>query len=129
VATLTPEQGGFFREGNIATAATIRRDGSPHLTPVWIDWDDDDVLFNTVEGRVKERNIERNPAVAVLVVDPENASRWISVSGSAALVEEGAEEHMNELSLRYRGRGYDHDPSMKRVIVRIKPERVTARGI
>jgi PPOX class probable F420-dependent enzyme len=129
VATLTPEQGEFFREGHIAAAATIRRDGSPHLTPIWIDWDGDDVLFNTVEGNVKERNIRRNAAVGVLVVDPGNANRWISVNGAAELVEQGADEHMNELSLRYVGRGYEHDPNMKRVIVRIKPERVTARRV
>ncbi len=125
---LTPEQGRLFKEPNLATVATIRRDGSPHLTPVWIDWDGENVVFNTAEGRAKPRNIRRNPVVGVQVVDPGDQYRWVSVSGRAEIVEEGAEEHINELSHRYRGRDYDYVDGEKRLIVRVTPERVTARG-
>ncbi|MDQ3777788.1 MAG: PPOX class F420-dependent oxidoreductase [Actinomycetota bacterium] len=125
---MTPEQGRLFKEPNLATVATIRRDGSPHLTPVWIDWDGENVVFNTAEGRAKPRNIRRNPVVGVQVVDPGDQYRWVSVSGRAEIVEEGAEEHINELSHRYRGRDYDYVDGEKRLIVRVTPERVTARG-
>ena len=126
---LTPEQGQVFKEPNLATVATIRPDGSPQLTPVWIDWDGEDVVFNTAEGRAKPRYIRRNPVVGVQVVDSNNPFRWVSVSGPAEIVEEGAEEHINELSHRYNGRDYSYVPGEKRLIVRVKPERVTASGV
>ena len=126
---LTPEQGQLFKEPHLATVATIRRDGSPQLTPVWIDWDGEDVVFNTAEGRAKPRNIRRNPVVGVQVVDTNNPYRWVSVSGPAEIVEDGAEEHINELSHRYNGRDYNYVEGEKRLIVRVKPDRVTARGL
>jgi PPOX class probable F420-dependent enzyme len=130
MAGLTDEQGRFFKEKNLATVATIRDDGSPQLTPVWIDWDGENVVFNTAEGRVKPRNIRRNPLVGVQVVDRNNPYRWISVSGPAEISEEGAEEHINELSHRYNdGRDYSYVDGEKRLIVRVKPERVTVRGV
>jgi PPOX class probable F420-dependent enzyme len=129
MATLTDEQARLFKGKNLATVATIRRDGSPHLTPVWIDWDGENVLFNTAEGRVKPRNIRRNPVVGVQVVDKDDQYRWVSVTGPAEISEEGAVEHIHELSHRYQGRDYDLDPNQKRLIVRVKPERVTARGV
>jgi PPOX class probable F420-dependent enzyme len=129
VAALTPAQGRLFKEKNLATVATIRRDGSPQLTPVWIDWDGEDVLFNTAEGRVKPRNIRRRPIVGVQVIDCEDQNRWIAVTGPAQITEEGADEHLHELARRYQGRDFALDPAQKRLIVRVKPERVTARGV
>ncbi|HET9323732.1 MAG TPA: PPOX class F420-dependent oxidoreductase [Gaiellaceae bacterium] len=126
---LTPEQAKLFKEPFLATVATVRPDNSPHLTPVWIDWDGENVVFNTAEGRAKPRYIRRNPVAGVLVVDEGDPYRWVSVSGPAEIVEEGAEEHINELSHRYRGRDYDYVDGEKRLIVRVKPERVTVRGI
>jgi PPOX class probable F420-dependent enzyme len=128
MAALTDEQARLFKEPNLATVATIRRDGSAQLTPVWIDWDGQNVVFNTAEGRAKPRNIRRNPAVSVQVVDRNDEYRWVSVTGSAEIEEEGADEHINELSRRYRGRDYDLTPGQQRLIVRVKPERVTVRG-
>jgi hypothetical protein len=65
----------------------------------------------------------------VQVIDHDDPYRWIAVTGPAEIVEEGAEEHINELSHRYNGRDYSYVPGEKRLIVRIKPERVTARGV
>jgi PPOX class probable F420-dependent enzyme len=129
VAKLTEEQAQLFKEPNYATVATIRGDGSAQLTPVWIDWDGEHVVFNTAEGRAKPRNIRRRPVASVQVMDRDDPYRWVSVTGPAEIVEEGAEEHIHELSRRYRGRDYDLDPSQKRLIVRVKPERVTVRGV
>jgi PPOX class probable F420-dependent enzyme len=129
VVKLTEEQAQLFKEPNYATVATIRGDGSAQLTPVWIDWDGEHVVFNTAEGRAKPRNIRRRPVASVQVMDRDDPYRWVSVTGPAEIVEEGAEEHIHELSRRYRGRDYNLDPSQKRLIVRVKPERVTVRGV
>jgi PPOX class probable F420-dependent enzyme len=130
MARLTDEQGQFLKRKNLATVATIRPDGSAQLTPVWIDWDGENVVFNTAEGRFKPRYIRGNPHVSVQVLDRDDPYRWISVTGKAEITEEGAEEHINELSHRYNdGRDYNYVPGEKRLIVRIKPERVTARGL
>jgi PPOX class probable F420-dependent enzyme len=129
MAKLTEGQADLFKGKNLATVATIRRDGSPHLTPVWIDWDGEDVLFNTAEGRAKPRHIRRNPVVGVEVIDGHDPYRWVSVTGPAEIVEEGAVEHIQELSRRYTGRDFDLRADQKRLIVRVKPERVTARGV
>jgi PPOX class probable F420-dependent enzyme len=126
---LTDEQAQLLKGTNLATVATVRRDGSAQLTPVWIDWDGENVVFNTAEGRFKPRNIRRNPVVSVHVVDHDDPYRWISVTGPAEIVEDGAEEHINVLARRYRGRDYSYVPGEKRLIVRIKPERVNARGV
>ena len=85
-------------------------------------------LFNTAEGRVKPRNIRRKPVVSICVYNHENPYQYLSVTGPAELSDEGAEEHINELSHRYYGRDYHYVPGEKRLIVRIKPERVFARG-
>jgi PPOX class probable F420-dependent enzyme len=129
VARLTEEQAQLFKQPNYATVATIRGDGSAQLTPVWIDWDGENVVFNTAEGRAKPRNIRRRPLVSVQVMDRDDPYRWVSVTGPAEIVEKGAVEHIHELSRRYRGRDFDLDPSQKRLIVRVRPERVTARGV
>ena len=129
MATLTDEQAKLLKGTNLATVATTRRDGSAQLTPVWIDWDGENVVFNTAEGRFKPRNIRRHPVVSVQVIDHGDPYRWISVTGPAEIVEDGAEEHINELSHRYNGRDYSYVPGEKRLIVRIKPERVNARGV
>jgi PPOX class probable F420-dependent enzyme len=129
MAKLTEGQADLFKGKNLATVATIRRDGSPHLTPVWIDWDGQDVLFNTAEGRAKPRHIRSNPVVGVEVIDGHDPYRWVSVTGPAEIVEEGAVEHIQELSRRYTGRDFNLRADQKRLIVRVKPERVTARGV
>jgi PPOX class probable F420-dependent enzyme len=126
---LTDDQAQLLKGKNLATVATLRRDGSAQLTPVWIDWDGENVVFNTAEGRFKPRNIRRNPVVSVQVVDHDDPYRWISVTGPAEIVEDGADEHINELAHRYRGRDYSYVPGEKRLIVRIKPERINASGV
>jgi PPOX class probable F420-dependent enzyme len=129
MATLTAEQAQLFKGRNYATVATLRRDGSAQLTPVWIDWDGENVVFNTAEGRVKPKNIRRRPLVSVQVMDHDDPYKWISVTGLAEIVEDGAEEHIHELSRRYRGGNFHIPPGQKRLIVRVRPERVTARGV
>ena len=117
---------------NFAFVATAMADGSPHVSPVWIDVDDERrLLVNTVIGRLKERNLRRDSRVAVSLVDHEDPYRRIEVRGRVVDWVEGdvAERHIDGLNLRYRGfEPYaDHDPAKPRVIAAIAPERVVER--
>jgi PPOX class probable F420-dependent enzyme len=125
---VTPAHAQLFLDPNYAVVTTLRKDGSPHQTAVWIDWDGEHVVFNTAEGRAKVRHLRRDPRTSAFVFDGANWYRWISVSGTAELIEEGAVEHIHKLSRKYRGRDYDLPPGQKRILVRFEPERVTAYG-
>jgi PPOX class probable F420-dependent enzyme len=115
----------------VATVTTLRQDGSPHNTIVWIDAEDGVVTFNTAIGRAKERHMRENPRVAVTVVDPDDAYKWISVSGLAELTTEGADDQIDRLAKKYLGQDtYPwHDPEQRRITVRIRPEIVDAYGL
>jgi PPOX class probable F420-dependent enzyme len=124
-ATLTDAQEAFLKEGHLAVVATLRDDGSPQLTPTWIDAENGKVLFNTAEGRAKPKNLRRDTRCSVCVVDRKNPYRWLSITGSAELEHKGAEEHIDVLAHRYTGEeSYDVGPDEERVIVRVAPERV-----
>lgn len=130
MAKLTDEQRDFLANPYVGTVTTLRSDGSPHNTVVWVDVDGDTVLFNTAEGRAKPRHLRRDPRVALTVVDPQNPFRWLSVSGTAELTQDGAAEHIDRLSKKYTGRDVyaNHDPDHPRLKVTITPERVDATG-
>ncbi|HET8651659.1 MAG TPA: PPOX class F420-dependent oxidoreductase [Gaiellaceae bacterium] len=128
MARLTDEQIALLEGKNFAVVGTIGKDGVPQLTTNWIDWDGEHVVFNTAEGRVKPRNLRRNPLVSICVINHDNPYQYLTVVGRAEISDDGAEEHINELSHRYFGRDYHYVPGEKRLIVRITPERVFARG-
>lgn len=129
MARLTAAQAGMFREPYYGVATSVRPDGSPHSTVVWLDFDGENVVFNTAEGRAKPRHIRQNPNVNVTVVDPRDGYRWVAVTGRAEMSEEGAYEHINQLAHKYWGRDYRPPEGQQRLIVRVKPERVTAYGL
>jgi PPOX class probable F420-dependent enzyme len=130
VATLTEQQAQLFLDPNYGVVTTLRRDGSPQMTVVWLDWDGEHVVFNTAEGRVKPRNLRRNPTVGVFVMNPEDPYRWISITGTAEMTHEGAADHIDKLAKKYFGRDiYGLQPGEQRIIVRVRPERVTAYGV
>ena len=131
MAKLTDEQRAFLANPYVATATTLREDGSPHNTIVWIDAEGDDVVFNTAEGRAKPRHLRANPQVAITVVDPQNTHKWISVSGRAELTREDADDHIDRLAKKYLGKDtYPwHDPSSPRLKVRIRAEHIDAVGL
>lgn len=129
---LTDKQAELFRGRNWATVTTLRADGSPHSTPVWIDTDGENVVFNTVVGRAKERHLRRDPRVSVVVLPAEDQqSGYVSVTGTAEITEEGALEHIDKMAQKYIGQEkYPwHQPGDKRVIVTIRPERIDAYGL
>jgi PPOX class probable F420-dependent enzyme len=115
----------------VATLATLRADGTPHLTPVWIDIDQGDLLVNARDDRFKAAHMRQRPDVAVCVVDPGNPYRYLSVTGVVESVsEEGAAQHMDSLARRYlRVSLYPWArPGDRRLVFRIRPTRVLTDG-
>jgi PPOX class probable F420-dependent enzyme len=133
MARLTDEQAAFLRDNAYyGVLTTLRQDGSPHATVVWVDVDDKGTPgFNTARGRAKPRHIERDPRVTLTVVNPADGYQWLSVTGTASLVDEGADAQIDKLAKKY----LDADsypfrkPDERRVSVPIEPEKVEAHGI
>jgi PPOX class probable F420-dependent enzyme len=131
MATLNDKQAKLFTGRNWGVIATVRPDGSPHVTPVWIDYDGENVLVNSAFGRAKVDNVQRDPRATVTVMPAEDQqSGYVMVSGPATLVEEGALEHINMLAKKYLGEDkYPYlGPGERRVIIQIRPERVDGFG-
>jgi PPOX class probable F420-dependent enzyme len=131
MTTLNEKHREFLEQPYVGEVTTLRPDGSPHTTVVWVDTDTDEVTFNTAVGRAKERFLRQDPRVSLIVVDPENAYRWVSVSGKAELTTEGADEQIDRLAKKYLGKDeYPwRKPEEQRITVRIHPERVEATGL
>jgi PPOX class probable F420-dependent enzyme len=127
---LSEAQAEFLRNPYYAVVATLRADGSPHQTVVWVDTDGGDVLFNTAEGRAKPRHMRANPDVSITVVDPQNGYHWVAVTGKAELSHEGADAHIDALAKKYLDA--DSYPFRKegevRVTVRVRPDRIETAG-
>ncbi|OLC17779.1 MAG: PPOX class F420-dependent enzyme [Candidatus Rokubacteria bacterium 13_1_40CM_69_27] len=114
-----------------AHLATVGRDGTPQITPVWIDFDGTHIRFNTARGRVKDRNLQRNPRVALAIQDPDNPYRYVQIRGRVAeMTERGADTHIDALAKKYLGQDkYPYrQPGEVRVTVKILPERVQGQG-
>jgi PPOX class probable F420-dependent enzyme len=122
----------FLENPFVGILTEHRPDGSLHTTPVWVDANGRaEVSFNTARGRRKERDLARDPRLSLLVVDPEDPYRWVSVSGKARFIEEGADEQIDHLAQKYLGkeRYPNRAPGEQRVTVAIEPERVESVGI
>ncbi len=128
---LTPAQREFLENPYIGVATTLRPDGSPHSTVVWVDVDGDGVSFNTARPRAKPRHLEADPRVSLVVVDPKDELRWLGISGTATLVDEGANEQIDRLARKYRGHDsyQSHREGETRVTVRISPTWIESRRV
>jgi PPOX class probable F420-dependent enzyme len=121
----------LFEKPNFGHLATLMPDGSPQVTPVWVDIEGDTILFNTAEGRVKTRNLDRDGRVAISVADQQNPYRYIQVRGRVvSRTHEGADAHIDRLAKKYLGqdRYPFRQPGEQRVIFRIQPEHVQVGG-
>ena len=106
-----------------AYLATLMPDGSPQLTPLWFNTDAEHILVNSARGRVKDRNMRTNPRVALVIADPRDPYRFVQVRGRVTeITEKGALEHINVLSLKYRGDAWKARPGQVRVTYKILPE-------
>lgn len=109
--------------------ATLMADGTPQVTPVWFDTDGEYILVNTNEGRVKDRNMKARPQVAMVIQDPEEKERYLGMRGEVVgYTREGADEHINKLSLRYSNKPWDYQQGQRRIIFRIKPVHFDLHG-
>lgn len=103
-----------------AYLATLMPDGSPQLTPLWFNTDGQRILINSAKGRVKDRNMRADCRVALVVADPKDPYRFVQVRGRVEeITEKGALDHINALSLKYRGTPWSARPGQIRVMYKI----------
>ena len=117
----------LFSAKNLVFIATVMKDGSPQVSPVWANYDDDHILINTAEGRLKHKNILRDPRVAVSVVSHENPLDMTTIRGVVTeLIPDYDYTHADKLTLQYMGREkYPFKQAdEKRITLKIKPDKV-----
>lgn len=117
----------LFEQKNIVFIATIMKDGSPQLSPVWANYDSGYILVNTAEGRIKHKNVLRDPRVAVSVISHDNPLDMTTIRGRVEeIISDYDYSHADKLTLQYMGK--EHYPfkreNEKRIILKIKPEHV-----
>ena len=126
-ATIPSEFLDLFKKPAFANLATLNPDGSPQVTPVWVDFDGTHVIVNTARGRVKDRNLRREPRVALAIPDPENPYRYLGIQGRVTeMAETGADAHIDKMAKKYLNKDtYPfRKPGEVRVMVKIIPEKV-----
>jgi PPOX class probable F420-dependent enzyme len=131
VATIPASHADLLKKAAFANLATLNADGSPQVTPVWVDFDGKHVIVNTARGRVKANNLEREPRVALSILDPENPYRYVGIQGRVTeMTEAGADAHIDKMAKKYLGKdSYPfRTPTEVRVIVKITPDKVHTNG-
>lgn len=128
--SLDPDLKAFATGKNFATLTTLGSDGSPSTHVMWIDADDEHLLINTEVHRQKFKNMQRDPRVAVTIIDAESPYRYIEARGRVVDTVRGPEarEHIDAASRRYTGNDYQAEIQSERVIVKIAVDRVYNRA-
>jgi PPOX class probable F420-dependent enzyme len=126
----------FFRGKNFGFLGTVNKDGSPQVTPTWIDiiekeenedGHEEIILINTAVDRLKQKNVSRDPRVSISIVDEDNPYSMVTIKGRVVeQTTKGADEHIDKLAKRYldADRYPAHSPSVKRIILKVKPEKI-----
>jgi PPOX class probable F420-dependent enzyme len=118
----------LFEGKNLAFVSTLMKDGHPHITPTWIDIQDGHIFVNTAIGRIKQKNVSRDPRLSISIVDQNNPYDMVTVRGRVIgqITGDAADEHIDKLAKKYLGKDKypNRAPGEKRVILKIKPERV-----
>ena len=121
----------LFTKKAFASLATLMPDGRPQVTPVWCDVEGDLVIINTAKGRQKDRNLRRDPRVALSIIDPDNPYRYLELRGQVVeITEQGAAAHIDKMAKKYLGVDkYPYkNPDEVRVMFKIQPEHATMMG-
>lgn len=121
----------LFNKKAFASLTTLMPDGSPQTTPVWCDVDGDYVIFNSAKGRQKDRNVRRDPRVAMAIIDPDNPYRYLEIRGKVVeITEQGADAHIDKMAKKYLGQDkYPYrQPGEVRVMYKIRPEHTSTMG-
>lgn len=122
----------LFQFRNLAYVGTLSKDGSPHITPVWAEMVEDLIFINTFEESAKVRHILKDKRIALSIVEQNNPFQMVSIKGKVVeQTSEGADEHLKKLAKRYLGIGkyYYRKPNHKRVILKMKPEKIMGLSI
>ena len=118
----------FFEGKNFAFLSSLMKDGSPHVTPTWVDIEDDNILINTALGRIKQTNISRDPRIALSIIHQDNQYEMVTIRGKVTeqITGDVAEKHIDKLARKYINQ--DKHPrrsrNEQRVILKIKPEKI-----
>jgi len=130
MATLTDAQQQFLDNPYVGVVTTLREDGSPHSTIVWVEQQDGEISFNTATGRAKERHIANDGRLSLVVVDPQNAYQWVSLTGHGELTREDADPQIDRLAKKYLGQDeYPwRKPEEERLKVRIRADKIDSAG-
>jgi len=132
MAQLTEKARQRLSDPNFGYLATIMEDGSPQVSPVWVDVEGDQILFNTAKGRVKEQNMRRDPRVAISIADKDNQYDKVDIRGRVVDWVDGDEalSHIDRMAKKYMGEDkYPwHRPGEERVIVKIEPDKISETG-
>jgi len=121
----------LFEKQAFGNLGTLMKDGSPQVTPVWVDYDGTFVRFNSAKGRVKDVNIRRDPRVSISLQDPANPYRYLEIRGRVVeITENGADDHINKLSQKYLGKPVYpfRQPGEVRVTYKIEPQKISFMG-
>ena len=121
----------LFKKKAFASLGTLMPDGSPQVTPVWVDYDGKHILFNSALGRMKDKNVRRDPRVALAIQDPENPYRYLEIRGRVVeITQKGADDSINKLAQKYLDKSvYPFtQPGEVRVLYKIEPEHFSSMG-
>jgi PPOX class probable F420-dependent enzyme len=130
-AVIPPSHADLFKKKAYAHLATVMPDGSPQVTPVWVDFDGTHIIINTAAGRQKDRNLQRDGRVSMSLLDPDNAYRYLEVRGRVVeRTTQGADASIDALAKKYLGVDTypARNPAEVRVIFKIEPEHTTSMG-
>ena len=128
---IPPKYLDLFDKKAFGSLGTLMPDGSPQVTPVWVDREGDTVVVNTARGRQKDKNIKHDPRVSITLIDPDNPYRYLEIRGRVvATTEQGAKDHIDKMAKKYLGvEKYPYaQPGEVRMLLRIQPERVSSMG-
>ena len=131
MATIPASHADLLSKPAFAHLATLNPDGSPQVTPVWVDFDGTNVIVNTARGRVKAKNLAREPRVALSIGDPQNPYRYLGVQGHVVeMTEKGGDAHIDKMAKKYLGKDtYPfRQPGEVRIVVKIVPDKVHTNG-
>jgi PPOX class probable F420-dependent enzyme len=129
--TIPAKYADLLEKAAFGNLGTLMKDGSPQVTPVWVDYDGKYVRVNSALGRVKDKNMRRDPRVSIALQDPGNPYRYLEIRGKVVeITQSGADDHINKLAKKYLGKDVYpfRQPGEVRVLYKIEPEKVSSMG-
>lgn len=121
----------LFQKKAFAAFTTLMPDGAPQTTPVWVDYQNGEIWVNSAVGRRKDKNVRRDPRVALAIMDPDNPYRYVEVRGTVVTITgEGADAHIDAMAKKYLGQdSYPfRQPGEQRVLYKIRIDKALSMG-